>query len=310
MKKWQASLMLITVAMLWGAGFIATDESLKYLEPLQMQIFRFGIGAVILSLLFFKRLKNASKRAIIYGIILGFILFVAMSFQSFGLDNTTVPKNAFLTVTNVVWVPIILAFVLKIKPKAYLFYGTVVILIGFFFLLFDIDFLNLTTSFANLHQQMNINFGDFLSLVGGILFAVHIILCGRFVGKEDPITMLIFQLVISTIFSMVLSFIFEGPFSSMGTNNFINALPALLFMAIFSSIIAFGMQLTAQKYLQASTAAILCSLESLFAAIFAIIVGNVALTSSLIIAAIVITFGIIWAETGLKFQEKSELKVR
>ncbi|MDL2211946.1 DMT family transporter [Erysipelotrichaceae bacterium OttesenSCG-928-M19] len=305
MKTWQANILLIIVAMIWGAGFVATEESLRYLEPLQMQIFRFGIAAVIATIVFYKRVLKASKRAIIYGSIIGLAFFAAMTFQTFGLTDTTVPKNAFITVTNVIWVPLFLLIFLKVKPKMHLLYGVIVILIGFFFLLFDINIFDLGASFSNLAQQMNITFGDFLTLLCAFGFAIHIILSGKFVANEDPITILIFQLYISTILSIILCFIMEGnPVTNIATSNLLAAMPALVFMAVFSSLIAFGLQLIAQQYVPASNTAIICSLESLFASLFAVVLGSVPLTSSLVIAAFVITFGIILAETGFNFKEE------
>ena len=304
MKTWQANIMLVLVAMIWGAGFVATEEALKYLDPLQMQIFRFGIAAIIVSIIFFKKIKNASKSAIIYGSVIGIVFFAAMTLQTFGLTDTTVPKNAFITVTNVIWVPLIVFLVFKIKPKAYLLYGIIVMMIGFFFLIFEVDIFNLSNSIATLSGQMNATFGDFLTLLCAVGFALHIILCDRSVKNEDPMVILSFQLYVSTILSIVMCCFMEGSPLEMAPANIMSAMPALVFMAVFSSLLAFAMQLIAQQYVPAANTAIICSMESLFASLFAVIIGSVALTSSLVIAAIVITIGIIWAETGFKFKEE------
>ncbi|MDF9867627.1 drug/metabolite transporter (DMT)-like permease [Bacilli bacterium PM5-3] len=304
MKTWQANICLVIVAMIWGAGFVATEQALKFLEPLQMQIFRFGIAALIVTVVFFKRLKNASKQSIIYGSIIGLVFFIAMTFQTFGLTDTTVPKNAFITVTNVVWVPLISFIIFKIKPKAYLLYGIIVMLVGFFFLIFEVDIFNLSSSLASLSSQMNVTFGDFLTLICAIAFAAHIILGGRFVKDEDPITILIFQLYVSTILSIVLSCFMEGSPLNIEPSNLVSALPSLTFMAVFSSVISFALQLIAQQYVPAANTAVICSTESLFASIFAVLLGSVPLTSSLVISSFVITIGIIWAETGFKFKEE------
>ncbi|MEG0283978.1 MAG: DMT family transporter [Erysipelotrichales bacterium] len=303
MKKWQANIMLVIVAMIWGAGFVATEETLKYLEPLQLQILRFGIAAVVACIIFHKKLFNASKKAIIYGSIIGVVFFLAMTLQTFGLKDTTVPKNAFITVTNVIWVPLFSFIFLKVKPHSYLLLGIVIMLIGFFFLIFEINIFDLGSSLANLQSQMNITWGDFLTLLCAFAFATHIILGGRFVADEDPITILIFQLIVSTILSIVLSFIMEGNPLAVPMENYKNALLPCIFLAIFSSLISFGFQLIAQQYAPAANVAIICSTESLFASFFAVLLGSVVFTSSLLIAAIVITIGVVYAETGFKFRE-------
>lgn len=305
MKTWKANILLLIVAFIWGAGFVATEESLKYLEPLQMQIFRFGIAAVAATIIFHKKLLNASKRAIIYGSIIGVVFFAAMTFQSFGLVYTTVPKNAFITVINVVWVPILCFIIFKVKPKSYLLYGIIVMIIGFFFLIFEVDLFDLGNSLSNLKAQMNLNIGDLLTLICSVGFAMHVILGGEFVKKEDPITILIFQLYTSTILSIILSFIMEGNPLNIQASNLLNAMPALVFMAIFSSLISFSLQLIAQQYVPAANTSVICSLESLFASFLAVLLGSVALSSSLVIASLVITIGIIWAETGFNFKSSS-----
>jgi drug/metabolite transporter (DMT)-like permease len=302
-KIWKANILLVIVTMIWGMGFVATDEALRFLPPMEMQIFRFGIAALIMMIIFNKKLRQASKKAIIYGAIIGIIFFLAMTLQTFGLKDSTVPKNAFLTVTNVVFVPIIGLILYKLKPKNYLWYGIIVMLVGFFFLLFQFDIFNINNSLNNLKSQSYITFGDFLSLLCGIGFAFHFICAEKFVKDEDPIIIVMFQLIVSTILSIILAFVMnENPLAIDGT-NFIKAVPALLYMAIFSSIISFVLQLTAQKYVPASNTAIICTLESVFAALFSVLLGRTDLTLSLIMGGILITIGIIWAETGFNFKE-------
>jgi drug/metabolite transporter (DMT)-like permease len=304
MKTWQANGLLVIVAMIWGMGFVVKDYALLYLDPLAMQIFRFGIASIVVTLVFYKRIKNASKRAIIYGSIIGVIFFAAITLQGFGLADTTVPKNAFITVTNVVWVPIASFILFKVKPKLYLFWGILIMLVGFFFLIFEINIFDLTNSLTSLQAQMNVTFGDFLTLLCAFAWAAHIIAGGRFVKDEDPLTIIIFQIYVSAILSIIFYIFMEGSPLQIEMQQVFNALPALLFMAVASSIISFTLQLTAQQYVPASNTAVICSTESLFASIFAVILGGVALTSSLIIAAIVITLGIVLAETGFKFREE------
>ena len=304
MKIWQANSALLLVSMIWGLGFVATDEALKFLSPMQTQIFRFGIASLIMIVVFNKKLSKVSKKAIVYGAIIGAIFFIAMSLQTIGLNDTTVPKNAFLTVTNVVFVPLIAFVLYKRVPKHYFWYGVIIMLIGFFFLLFQFDIFNLRASLANLKAQSQLNWGDFLSLLCGIGFAFHFIMAEKFVKDEDPILIVMFQLLTSTFLSIVAALIMDGNHFAFTEHNFVLAVPSLLYMAIFSSIISFILQLTAQKYVPAANTAIICTLESVFASIFAIMLGRSALSSSLIIGGTLITIGLMWAETGFNFKEE------
>ncbi|MDL2211945.1 DMT family transporter [Erysipelotrichaceae bacterium OttesenSCG-928-M19] len=307
MKTWKANALLVIVAAIWGTGFIGSSYVLQYLEPFQMQVFRFGMASIIMSIAFYKKIINANRQTIIYGVIIGIVFFIAFTLQNYGLKETTIPKNAFISVTNVVWVPIIMYFIYKIKPKGYLFTGLFMMLIGFFFLMFDIDIFNLKDSLNNLAQQMNVNIGDFFSLLGAIVFAFRFILSSKFVKEEDPITILIFQLYVSTLLAFCFSMTIDGPnfVNNLSLNGFVDILPMLSYLAIVNSLIAYILLFTVQQYTSATNTAIICSLESLFASFFAVIIGTVALTSSLVIAAFIITFGIVLAETGFNFKRKS-----
>lgn len=307
MKTWQANILLLITAMIWGISFVATEEILKYLSPLHMQVYRFGIASVVASIVFYKKLKNVNKKVIIYGFIIGSVYFLGMSLQTFGLQDTTVPKNAFITVTNVIWVPIVGLVLFKIRPKAHYFIGLAIIIIGFFILLFQVDIFNLTNSLHTLADQMNITFGDFLTLLCSFAFAAHIILSGRFVKSEDPILILLFQLYISTILSFLASLFMDKPITSIPFEMITLSLPSLFVLAILSSIVSYAFQLIAQQYVPANNASVLMSLESLFATLFAVLLGSILFSSSIALASIIITFGIIMAETGFKFKGKSEV---
>lgn len=301
MKVWKANLMLLIVAIIWGGGFVATDLSLEHLSPSVMQFLRFGIGALILLIVKFNSLKKVTKKTVIYGCILGTVFFLGMTLQTFGLTETTVSKNAFFTTTNVIFIPFIMLIFFKRKPSVHLLLGVIMMMVGFFFLLFDIDIFNLQESLASLSTLLNFNSGDFLSLLCAIAFSWHIVLAGKFVSTEDPFMILLFQLAASAVLSGIMAFVLEDvPFETFTMENIKATMLPVLFMAVFSSVISFGMQLYAQQFVPPSNTAIICSLESLFAMIFAVLMGIDPLTAALVIGAIIITLGVIYAETGFK----------
>lgn len=311
MKKWQANLMLLSAAMFWGIGFVATDVSIKYLTVGQMQTIRFGLATIILCIVFHKRLLKTNKKTIISGFIIGLAFFFAMTTQNFGLQQTTVPKNAFITVTNVIWVPLAGWLLFKKKPAHYIWYGIAVMLIGFVFLIFEVDIFNLSASLANLKSQLNLTFGDFLTLICAFGFAAQYILQDLFVQDQDPVALLTFELMISAILSLIMSLMVDGNPMAIPVENLKMAMPPIMFSVIFPTICSFGFILIAQQYVSASNTAIICSTESLFATFFAIILGNTPYSSGLLVGGVIITIGIIWAETGLKFnkEEKEQLEV-
>lgn len=107
MSKYIGEIMLFTTAIIWGSGFAFSAISLDYFTPYQILAIRFSVGVLILSIIFYNRLKHIKKSTIKRGFILGFLLYLAFLLQTVGLQYTTPSKNAFITAINVVIVPFI-----------------------------------------------------------------------------------------------------------------------------------------------------------------------------------------------------------
>ncbi|MDF9867628.1 drug/metabolite transporter (DMT)-like permease [Bacilli bacterium PM5-3] len=305
MKLWQARASLLIVALIWAFGYIATAETLKYISVTQMQVVRFAISVILLCIVFRKRLKLMNKRTVIYGICLGLVFFVSMTIHSVALETTTVSKNAFLVVLNVVFVPLIMYVVFKVKIKWYFVSGLITMIIGFFILVFNIDIFNLASSLASLQGQSTLVLGDYLTIFAAFVFAMQIVMIGYFVTKEDPINLVIIQLSCACIFSLIYCIINKEaiPFISLDSNLLASAFPAIAYLGI-SGCFAFAGQLIIQQYVPASNVALIFSTESMFASVFSVLLGLEPFTSGLLVGAIVITTGIIWAETGFKFNSE------
>lgn len=305
MKMWQARVGLLIVALIWAYGYIATAETLKFMSVTQMQVLRFSISVILLCLVFHKRLKKISMKTLVYGVSLGIVFFASMTIHSAALETTTVSKNAFLVVLNVVFVPIIMYFIFKVKIKPYFAFGVLTTLLGFFVLVFNVDILNLGASLASLRSEANLVLGDYLTILAAFIFAVQIVMIGHFVTRDDPINLVIIQLACAAIFSIIFCLINNEPIPiiQMDSEVLMSALPAILYLGC-SGCFAFAGQLVIQKYVPASNTAVIFSTESLFAAVFSVFLGLEPFTNGLLVGAIVITIGIIWAETGFKFDEK------
>ena len=115
MRKYVGEIGLTITAIIWGSGFVASAVALEYYTPYQLMAGRFLIGAIILCLIFNKKLGGIKKKTLIKGAILGCILYTAFALQTVGLQFTTPSKNAFLTAINVVIVPFIGFLIYKRK---------------------------------------------------------------------------------------------------------------------------------------------------------------------------------------------------
>ncbi len=283
---------LFIVAIIWGSGFIVSQLALDSgLLPFSIMTIRFLVAAILMTLIFARKLKDITKKDLIAGGIVGFLLFTAFGAQIVGLQFTTPSKNAFLTATNVVMVPFLYWILSKKKPDIFS--------IGAAFLcLFGISFLSLEGDFS-------LGLGDTFSLICAIFFACHISATGFFSKKVDTTLLTIIQMWVATILSVL------GAFS---TENLPAVIPSLgiisvLYLGIFSTMVAFFIQTTAQKHTTSTRTAIILSTEALFGAIFSVIFLKELLTFKMIVGGVAIFLAIVTAETKWEFVWKRDKKV-
>lgn len=285
MKKYIGEIGLVLVAIIWGSGFVGTQLCLDGgLLPLQIITIRFFISAAILSMVFFKTIKdNINKETIKAGALLGVILFLAFATQTIGLKFTTPSKNAFITATNVVIVPFIGYLIYKRKLDKIGMISSVITLIGIGILSLEADF--------------SINVGDILTLICAIGFALHIFLTSELAPKHNPLVLTTIQFAIASALSFIVQISVGQGVISADASGYIG----VLYLALFSTIIGFVTQTICQKKVDSTKTAIILSTEAIFGTIFSIILLNEPLTLKLIVGSILIFVSIIAAETKLSF---------
>lgn len=286
MRKYIGELGLAVVAIIWGSGFVASAVSLEHFTPYQILAIRFLIGIILLSLVFFKKLKNIKKSTIIKGSIIGIFLYLAFALQTVGLVYTTPSKNAFLTAVNVVIVPFIAFFIFKRKMDKFELFGALLAIIGI--------------GVLSLKLSAGINFGDVLTLLCAVAFAFHIFYTAQFVKNEDPVLLTVVQMAAATVLGFIVV-LFKG--ETNFTAN-IEGVSAVLYLGIFSTTIAFLLQTVAQKFTSETKAAIILSTEAFWGMVFSVIILSEVLTAKMAIGAILILVAIIISETKLKFFKK------
>ncbi|WP_277586549.1 DMT family transporter [Psychrobacillus antarcticus] len=291
MGKYIGEILLVFTAIIWGSGFVASAVALEHYTPYQILAGRFLIGAVILSLLFFKKLYNLKKSTLLKGAILGIFLYIAFALQTVGLQFTTPSKNAFLTAVNVVIVPFIGFLIYKRKIDMYELTGAILAIVGI--------------AVLSLKFSTDVNVGDLLTLGCAVGFAFHIFYTAKFVKTEEPVVLTIVQMVTAAaIGCIVVLFRAETSFS-METEGMMN----LLYLGIFSTTIAFLMQTVAQKYITETKAAIILATESFWGMVFSIIILSEVMTGRMIIGALLILLAILISETKMGFMKKDKIKI-
>lgn len=286
MQERTAIFMLMLTTVVWGSGFVMTDIGLDYLSPYQLMAGRFILAAILLVIIFSYKLKNLNKRILIKGIILGAILYTGFVLQTVGLNYTTPSKNAFLTAVNVLIVPIIAFVIYKRKFDRFEIFGALSALLG-------IGLLSLQNSFS-------MNIGDVLTLLCAVAFAFDIFYTNKFVKNEDAILLTVIQFVSAALFSVVFVLVFDR----IPTTIEPGGIYSIVYLAIFSTIIAYLLQNIAFQYTTATKAAIILSMEALFGTIFSVIFLSEQLTLRMTMGAFFILLAIIVAEVKPTFRKK------
>jgi drug/metabolite transporter (DMT)-like permease len=270
-------------ALIWGSSFFLVKNAVDTLAPNILLGFRFTIGSLLLSVIFWKRLKKIDKDYIIKGTITGVFLFIAFNMQTIGITQTTPGKNAFLTAVYCIIVPFLFWAVEKLQPDRHHFVAAGVCIVG-------IGLVSLTSDFT-------IQLGDAFSLVGGFFFAAHIVAVARFTKEKDPILITILQFATAAVISWTLGLLYE-PLPVVWNQSVVFG---LLYLSVFATTVGLLLQNIGQKYVYPATAAIILSLESVFGVLFSIIFYGERLTLRLVVGFIIIFAAIIVSETKLSF---------
>lgn len=278
---------LLLVAFSWGAGFPATKIALDSgMEPNAIMSIRFLIAsACIFAFLLFRRVK-ITKKELKLGLISGIWLGIAFSFQTVGLKYTTPSKNAFLTGAYVVLVPFFLWALTKKRPKSIVYISSIICFIGI--------------GFLSLDGNISIKYGDLLTLICAVFFALQIAVIGAYIKDMNPITINAFQMLSAGILTLGLNIGFEN-FSIINASITSTQAEAIAFLVVCNTLCAYLIQTAAQKYVASSTAALLLSGEIVFAGLISIMFFGDALTFKTILGGGLIFLSVILAENGFDF---------
>ncbi len=283
-KKILASLGLVLTASIWGFAFVIVKDSLDYIGPMWMMAFRFTIAAVALSLVYCKRLSLLNKNYWIHGAVTGAMLFLAYATQTIGCNYTTAGKNAFLTTVYVILVPLISWPLYRRRPRVTVFVAAFMALAG-------IGMLALRKEGGSL----SINIGDLLTLICGVFYALHIIFTAIFNRKDDPILLTVLQFIFAAGFSWIIAPFSDGAIPLMQLHNS-RVVISMLYLGIFSTLIAFVLQNVSLKYLESSLASLFMSLESVFGVLFSTVFLHESMTPVMIVGCVLIFAAITIAE--------------
>ena len=260
MTKTVSLISALLCTFIWGTTFIAQDTGMDNIGPFTFNAVRFFVGflaIVPLAFLFeIKKFKSEFKLDFktfaVLSFLIGLSLFLGSALQQVALLYTDVANAAFFTIFYVPMVPIII-FLFKKKSIHWSVWPSVVLcLIGGYLL----------TNF----QDATVRLGDTLVVLGALFWSTHIIFTGIIVTKYNlPLTLGAIQTLLVALFSFVIGIIYE----EFIVENILNEIDSILYAGILSGGFAFVLQIYAQKNITPAPAAIIFSLEGVFATIAA-----------------------------------------
>ena len=252
----RGNLLLLVTAAIWGFGFIAQQLGSRALPPFSFNACRFALGsASLLPLIVIfgwrdsarRRARAASRRLSVQGGLLnGGVMFLGAWLQQAGIAETTAGQAAFLTGLYILFVPLLGLFMHHRVPLTTWCAG-ILALVGLYLL--------------SVREDLSVSRGDAFEIAGAVFWALHILCIDAYVKRTDPLEFSFWQFAFCALFSVGTALFLEpGGFAHVG-----DALLPILYCGVVSVGIAYTLQVVAQKDVIPAHAALILSVETVFA---------------------------------------------
>lgn len=300
MSIFKSNLLLLVAAAIWGFAFVAQRVGMEYVGPFTFNGVRFALGSLSLVplILFYKDsstkprdISQNSKNAIKAGLLAGIVLFIAASLQQIGLLYTTAGKAAFITCLYIVMVPLIGIF-LKQYVSMSTWIGSMIAVGGLYLLC--------------VKDSIFISYGEVLELVGAFFWTIHILVIDRFSRKVDVLKLACIQFITCSVLSLLTALFIEN----IRAVTLYQAAVPILYGGICSVGIAYTLQIIGQKHAQPSHAAIILSMETVFAALGGWLILNERLSFQESLGCIIMFIGMLLSQLqNLKKTKEEDLMI-
>ena len=295
MSNTKANMLLLLASFIWGTAFISQAMGMDYIGPFTFSFARTFLGFLVvlpLALIFEKNnfVKIFFNNQLLFiSLATGFVFFVGMNLQQYALLKSQVANASFLTTLYVPIVAIISRFVFK-SPIYWMIWIAVVLSIYGSYLL---------TS----NQSSEVQFSDGLLFLSALFFAFHIIMIDVFMKKfNSPFCFASIQYIIVVILSLIVSLFFENP----SLENLRLEWIEIVYCGLLSTGIAYTIQIVAQGKTNPAPAAIIFSMESVFAALAGWIIMDQYLDNYKIIGCVCVFLGVVLVQVMPLYSEKQK----
>ena len=260
-----ATLLLISLTAVWGSTFFLIHEVVQEMSPADFLAVRFTIAAVAMLTVFWRPMLALNKREIQVGVGLGILYAVAQILQTVGLAHTEASRSGFITGTYVVLTPILTAVLLREHIPRSTWVAVLMAMAG------------LATLSLN-GFGFGFGFGESVTLIAAAFYALHIIGLGRHSSPANAAGLSVVQMIVIAVVSLA-----AATPGGIELPKGAGAWASVLYMALMAGAVAIWAQTWAQSHLTATRAAIVMTLEPVFAAGFAVALGGESLTARMLV---------------------------
>ncbi len=287
-NRYLLDLSLLMVAFIWGSTFSLIKVTLTEMPVFWFLFLRFSIAFLFFIPLLTNKFKLIDRETLYWGVLLGFVLFLGYAFQTAGLKFTTSINSGFITGLFVVFTPIICALIFRWFPHWASVVGVVVAFFGL--------------SLLTLSSRLTFNYGDLLTLFAAFSYAVYIVLVGRYTSHLDPALLTWIQTLVVALISFGVTFLTENShfFPAQAVSIF-----TLLVTSILATVVAFWIQIYAQKFMHPTRIALILLGEPVFAGVFGFFWLQESLTSRKLMGALLILLAMAFSEVFSNGRGKS-----
>lgn len=289
-RELKASIMLFATAIIWGLAFVAQAAGMEHLGPLSFTASRCFVAVVFLYLTYkFFMMKSATyreekfdmKRTLVGGSICGLVFTIAINLQQVSLIYTTAAKASFLTALYIVFIPVIGLFFGR-RPSVKIIICIFLAMVG--------------TYLLSINGGLKINRGDLIVILSALVFAIHILLLTKYSTNTNAVLVSLVQFAVCGVISLLGALVLED----ISMEAILKSQATILYVGILSSGVGFTIQLMALKDLEPVVASMICSLESVFGALFGWLILSQEMTEREIFGAIIIFLATIFAQVPIE----------
>ena len=291
----RADLVLVGITALWGATFVVVKDALDQADPFTFLGLRFLVGGLVATAIAARRLR--APGVVRRGAFLGLFLFAGYAFQTVGLQYTTESRSAFITGLSVILVPVVSILVFRRRPHLPSMVGVGLSIAGLYVL---------TGGLEDSAPGGEVLWGDLLTLGCALSFALHIAFTERFAPAVPAMPLVAVQLWGVAALS-ALALLRPGAAPRLDLSGAF--IPAVVFTGVFASAVAIFLQTWAQARTTAVRAALVFSLEPVFAATMSVALGRERLGMRELLGGGILLLAIVVAEVGNAWLARRRLPV-